>query len=135
MIFGWLICRGPKSFRAFIYYLYRYWLCIRQSVGNAPIGRPLTQEEQNDFQRLVQAFASAYKPYLTDQLASVEFPLGLPDDVITGKIDCFEGQDQLTAVLERFLTIETAEAMNVTFPDFVKFVEACGGRLELTEEN
>ncbi|NJD67215.1 MAG: hypothetical protein FIA90_00860, partial [candidate division NC10 bacterium] len=25
IIFGWLVCRGPRTFRAFVYYLYRYW--------------------------------------------------------------------------------------------------------------
>src|SRR6516164_7788092 len=30
IIFGWLACRGPRNFRAFSYYLYQYWLCVRQ---------------------------------------------------------------------------------------------------------
>src|SRR5262249_38686050 len=56
-IFGWLVCRGPRTFRAFAYYLYRYWICIRQLFGNVPVGRPLTAEERQDFQTLIQALA------------------------------------------------------------------------------
>ena len=111
IIFGWLVCRRPRTFRAFVYYLYRYWICIRQTLGNPPVGRPLNQEERQDFQILVQALARAYKPYLTDQLASVEFPLGLPDEVLTGKIDCLEGEEEAAAIFERFLTLDTVQAL------------------------
>jgi hypothetical protein len=111
ILFGWLICRGPRSFRALVYYLYRYWICVRATLGIAPVGRALTAEEHADFQTLVRALADAYKPYLTDQLATVEFPTGLPDEVISGTIDCFEGEDEAAAVLERFLTAETAPAL------------------------
>src|SRR5450631_1514999 len=68
LIFGWLICRRPRNFRAFVYYLYRYWLCVRQVVGK-PVSNPLTAEEHQDFQTLVALAAQAYKPYLTDQLS------------------------------------------------------------------
>jgi hypothetical protein len=111
ILFGWLVCRGPRTFRAFFYYLYRYWICVRQALGTAPIGGPLTSEEREDLHVLVQATAAAYKPYLTDQLASVEFPLALPDEVVDGKIDCLEGQEQLADVFERLLTLETAPAL------------------------
>ncbi|OGC02582.1 MAG: hypothetical protein A3G35_01090 [candidate division NC10 bacterium RIFCSPLOWO2_12_FULL_66_18] len=110
MIFGWLVCRGPRTFRAFAYYLYQYWLCVRQVLGT-PVGSPPTAEQRQDFRTLVQALAGAYKPYLTDQLATVEFPAGIPDEVLTGKIDCFEGEEEATAVFERFLTVETAPAL------------------------
>ena len=33
IIFGWLVCRRPRSFRLSAYYLYRYWLCVRQVLG------------------------------------------------------------------------------------------------------
>src|SRR5437764_1378314 len=79
IIFGWLICRGPRTFRAFAYYLHRYWICVRQALGT-PVSSPPTAEERQDFQTLVQALAGAYRPYLTDQLASVEFPSGIPDE-------------------------------------------------------
>lgn len=110
IIFGWLVCRGPRTFRAFVYYLYRYWICLRQALGT-PVSSPLTPEQRQDFQTLVQALAGAYKPYLTDQLASVEFPGGIPDEIISGKIDCLEGQEEAAAIFERFLTMETAPAL------------------------
>jgi hypothetical protein len=110
IIFGWLVCRGPRTFRAFVYYLYRYWICVRQALGTA-VDSPLTAEERQDFQTLVQALASAYKPYLTDQLATVEFPGGIPDEVLAGKIDCFEGEEEAAAIFERLLTVDTAPAL------------------------
>ncbi|MCZ7627032.1 MAG: hypothetical protein M5R38_15815 [Candidatus Methylomirabilis sp.] len=110
IIFGWLVCRGPRTFRAFVYYLYRYWICVRQALGT-PVSSPPTPEQRQDFQTLVQALAGAYKPYLTDQLATVEFPAGIPDEVLTGKIDCFEGEEAAAAIFERLLTVETAQAL------------------------
>jgi hypothetical protein len=111
IIFGWLVCRRARTFRAFVYYLYRYWLCIRQTHGNTLVGRQLSPEDLHDFQVLVQELARAYKPYLTDQLATVEFPLGLPDEVLKGKIDCFEGEEEGGAVFERFLTVDSVQAL------------------------
>ena len=110
IIFGWLVCRGPRTFRSFVYYLHRYWICVRQVLGT-PVSNPLTAEERQDFQTLVQALANAYKPYLTDQLASVEFPSGIPDEIIAGKIDCLEGEEAASAIFERLLTVETAPAL------------------------
>jgi len=110
-IFGWLVCRGPRTFRGFVYYLYRYWLCVRQVFGNAPIGRPLTAEERADFATLVQSLAGAYKPYLTDQLATIEFSGALPDQVLSGALDCSEGEDAAAAIFERLLTLDTAPAL------------------------
>ncbi len=110
LIFGWLICRGCKTFRAAAYYVYRYWICVRQAL-DAPVHTPLTEEERHDFQTLIQALAAAYRPYLTDQLASVEFSGGIPDEVLTGKIDCLEGEEDASAVFERFLSLETAPAL------------------------
>jgi hypothetical protein len=109
-IFGWLVCRGQRTFRAFVYYLYRYWLCVRQVLG-APVANPPTAEQRQDFQTLVAALAQAYKPYLTDQLATVEFPAGLPDEMLAGKVDCFEGEEAAAAVFERMLTVDTAPAL------------------------
>ena len=107
IIFGWLLCRRQRTFRAFAYYLYRYWLCVRQVLGT-PVSHPPTAEEREDFQVLVKALASSYKPYLTDQLASVEFPTGIPDEVFNGKIDCLEGEEEAAAIFERLLTAQTA---------------------------
>ncbi len=71
LLFGWLVCRGPRTFRAFVYYLYRYWLCVRRGLDKIPDARELTQEEREDFRTVVRAFAAAYRPYLTDHLATV----------------------------------------------------------------
>jgi hypothetical protein len=109
-IFGWLVCRGLRTFRAFVYYMYRYWVCVRQAL-DTPIANPPTVEQRQDFQTLVEALAGAYKPYLTDQLATVEFLSGLPDEVLGGRVDCFEGQDDAAAIFERFLTVKTAPAL------------------------
>ncbi len=109
-IFGWLVCRGPRTFRAAVYYLYRYWVCVRQ-VLDTPVHNPLTAEEQQDFQTLVQALAGAYKPYLSDQLATIEFPSGIPDEVRMGKIDCNEGEAAASAIFERFLSVDIAPAL------------------------
>jgi hypothetical protein len=110
IIFGWLLCHRQRTFRAFAYYLYRYWLCVRQVLGT-PVSHPPTAEEREDFQVLVRALATAYKPYLTNQLASVEFPVGIPDEVLDGKIDCLEGEEEAAAIFERLLTAETAPAL------------------------
>ena len=109
-IFGWLVCRRPRTFRALVYYVYRYWLCVRESVGT-PVSNPPTLEERQDFQILVTALASAYKPYLTDQLATVEFPTGIPEEVLSGKIDCFEGAGSTTQFIEHFLASDIAPAL------------------------
>src|ERR1700722_7698823 len=110
IIFGWLVCRGPRTFRGWAYYVYQYWLCVRQSLGT-PVASPPAEEQRNDFNVLITALAKAYKPYLTDQLASVEFPTGIPDEVLNGKIDCFEGQGDTCAIFERLLTTEAAQAL------------------------
>lgn len=109
-IFGWLVCRGSRTFRAWSYYAYEYWLCVRQSLG-VPVANPPTEQQRQDFQTLISALAAAYKPYLTDQLASVEFPAGIPDEVISGQINCFEGLQDPCAIFERFLTGEAAQAL------------------------
>jgi len=109
LIFGWLVCRAPRTFRAFTYYLYRYWICIR--FANKSPERPLTEEERQDFETLVKALAGAYKPYLTDQLATVEYPAGLPDAVIDGKIDCFVDSELLGRVFDRLLSVDAARAL------------------------
>jgi len=109
-IFGWLVCRGPRTFRAWAYYVYEYWLCIRRSLDQ-PVANPPTEEQRRDFRTLIDALAAAYKPYLTDQLASVEFPAGIPDEVLAGQINCFEGQGEACDIFERLLTANTAEAL------------------------
>jgi hypothetical protein len=109
LIFGWLVCRGPRTFRAFAYYLYRYFRCVRGLRPPDKAGHlEVTAEQRRDFQKLIEALAGAYKPYLSDQLTDVEFPVGIPDEVLDGKIDCFEGEQDTAAIFERLLTVETA---------------------------
>jgi hypothetical protein len=110
VIFGWLVCRGPRTFRAWAYYVYQYWLCVRESLGT-PVANPPTEAQRQDFRTLVSALAVAYKPYLTDQLASVEFPAGIPDEVLNGQIDCFEGQQDVCTIFDRLLTTDAAQAL------------------------
>ncbi|MDX2511827.1 MAG: hypothetical protein QNK25_07240 [Desulfobacterales bacterium] len=110
IIFGWLVCRRQRTFRGFAYYLYHYWRCVRR-VLNIPVSSPPTLEEQKDFAILVKAFAGAYKPFLTDQLASLEFIDKLPEEILEGNIDCLEGEEDAMAVFQRALTVETASAL------------------------
>ncbi|HEV2201109.1 MAG TPA: hypothetical protein VGR73_14925 [Bryobacteraceae bacterium] len=110
IIFGWLVCRGPRNFRAFSYYLYEYWICVRQILGT-PVSSPPTPQERADFGVLVEELAGAFKPYLTDQLATVEFAAGIPDEVIGGAIDCREGLEEACQIFDRLLTPRAAEAL------------------------
>jgi hypothetical protein len=109
-VFGWLVCRGPRTFRAWNYYLYEYWRCVRETVGR-PVASPPTAADRRDFQSLVEALAVAFKPYLTDQLASVEFPAGIPDEVLSGKINFAEGLEDVCEIFERFLTGNAAQSL------------------------
>lgn len=111
MIFGWLLCRRPRTFRLSAYYLYRYWLCVRQAVGSPVTPGRLTDSERKDLNTLVEALAKAYRPFLTDQLASIDFTAGLSDDVADGKVDCSEGDEDAAEVFERLLTVDTAQAL------------------------
>ena len=108
--FGWLLCRGPRTFRAFVYYLFRYWKCVRQVLGT-PVHDPPTAEEHHDFQTLASALAEAYRPYLRDQLSSLDSVASLPDEVFGGKLDCHEGEQDAAAIFERLLTVDTAPAL------------------------
>jgi hypothetical protein len=110
LIFGWLACRGPRTFQSLSYYLYEYWKCIRE-VSGKPVGKPPTAAEQADFQVVVGAFAAAYKPYLTDQLATVEFPSAISGDVISGEYNAATGQDELCQIFDRMLSVETTRAL------------------------
>jgi hypothetical protein len=110
IVFGWLMCRGPRGFRGSSYYLWRYWRCVREVLG-APVSNPPTVAERADFSQLVEALAEAYRPYLDDQLANVDFAQGLPDQVLSGQVDCFEDGDANTQILERLLSTDTAAAL------------------------
>lgn len=110
IVFGWLMCRGPRSFRGSSYYLWRYWRCVREVLG-APVAQPPSAVDRADFAQLVKALAEAYKPYLDDQLATVEFAQGLPEQVLAGQVDCLEDGDANTQILERLLSTDAAAAL------------------------
>src|SRR5580765_1950575 len=105
LVFGWLVCRWPRTFRGYAYYLYEFWRCVREVIGN-PISNPPTEEQRRDFDTLVKILAEAYKPYLTDQLATVEYPAGVPEEIISGKIDCLIDDREACIIFERLLTTE-----------------------------
>ncbi len=110
VVFGWLVCRRPQTFRSFAYYVYRYWRCVREVLGD-PVADHPSIEQKHDFQILVQALAKAYKPFLTDQLATVEFSAGVPEEIFDGEVDCFSGLDETDAIFDQILTTETAPAL------------------------
>jgi hypothetical protein len=110
MIFGWLLCRGPRGIRGYGYYLRRYWQCVRQVIGR-PLSNPLTAAEAKDFHTLVGALATAYRPYLNDQLTQADDATQIAVDVIAGKIDCDTDAGDAVAIFERMLTAETVEAL------------------------
>jgi hypothetical protein len=110
LVFGWLVCRWPRTFRGYAYYLYEFWKCVRQVIGS-PVGGSPTREQRTDFETLVKILAEAYKPYLTDQLATVEYPAGVPDEIISGKIACFADNAEACVIFERLLTGEAARAL------------------------
>jgi hypothetical protein len=110
LVFGWLVCRWPRTFRGYAYYLYEYWKCVRQVVGT-PVNDPPTEEQRGDFETLVNILAGAFKPYLTDQLASVEYPAAVPEEVIAGTIDCSTDDQEACAIFERLLTVDAARAL------------------------
>src|SRR5215471_6982914 len=109
-VFGYLVCRWPRTFRGSAFYLYEFWRCVRQVIGN-PVSDPPTADQRRDFDTLVKVLAEAFKPYLTDQLATVEFPAGIPDGVISGEIDCFTDDQDACAIFDRLLTTEAARAL------------------------
>lgn len=111
LVFGWLLCRRPYTFRLAAYYLWRYWLCVRQVLGTPVTPGKLTEAERRDLATLVDALARAYRPGLADQLASVDFTAGLPAELDSGEIDCREGEADAGAMFERLLTEQTAQAL------------------------
>ena len=111
IIFGWLLCRRPRNFRLSAYYLYRYWICVRQTLGTPVTPGRLTDAERRDLATLVNALAKAYRPYLADELATVDFTAGLPQDLDDGAVDCETGEDETAAIFERLMTLETAQAL------------------------
>lgn len=97
-IFGWLVCHGQRTFRAFAYYLYRYGIGVRQAVGASCTAHSRWMSAKTSKQTLVKALAEAFKPYLTNQLATVEFPADIPDAIVRGGTNCFEAEEKAAEV-------------------------------------
>jgi hypothetical protein len=109
-IFGWLLCHGPRGIRGYSYYLKRYWQCVRELIGR-PVSNPLTAAEAADYQTLVDALATAYRPYLQDQLNAAGNPSELAGDVVTGRTDCTTESSDTIDIFARMMTPETAVAL------------------------
>ena len=59
LVFGWLVCRGPRTLRGFGYYVNQYWRCVREALGQ-PVSDPPTADETRDFNTLVRILSTAY---------------------------------------------------------------------------
>jgi hypothetical protein len=105
LIFGWLICRGPRTFPASVDALYRYWRCVREVLGT-PISNPPTAEERGDFEILVAALEAAFRQQTVEKV-----PSGLADDALAGKLDCLSPTDDAIQLFEQTLTTRTAAAL------------------------
>jgi hypothetical protein len=110
LIFGWLVCRGPRTFRGFAYYIYQYWRCVRQALGQ-PVSNPPTVDEQRDFGTLVKILAAAYKPAIDEQVKDLEYPIDIPKEIISGAIDCNVDNDAESSVFQRLCTPEASRAL------------------------
>jgi len=110
LIFGWLVCRGPRTYRGFAYYLNRYWRCVREALGQ-PVSNPPTAAEKKDFSTLIRILAKAYAPFVQDQIKDLEYPVDIPAEIESGQIDCHADDDAAATVFERLLTPEAAAAL------------------------
>jgi hypothetical protein len=110
LIFGWLVCRGRRTFRGFAYYLHQYWLCVRQAIGS-PVSVPPTLEEKRDFNVLVRLLATAYAPSVKGELRDLEYPVGIPEEIASGAITCAVDDDATDSVFERLLSPDAAAAL------------------------
>jgi hypothetical protein len=109
-MFGWLICRGCRDYRALNYYLYRYWLCVRQALS--PRGRELTRQDREDFEALSAAMGERYRDWLKDELARAELGHGgIVDDVLDGQPDCCRDNAFTSALFERLASPQAAAAL------------------------
>jgi hypothetical protein len=109
LLFGWLVCRR-RTFRAFAYYVERYWKCVREIVGT-PVHEPPTAEERRDLQTIIDALATSFKPYLHGELSSVEAARGVSGELIAGKIGCDEGESATGEIFERLLSADISHAL------------------------
>ena len=110
LIFGWLVCRGPRTFRGFSYYLYEYWLCVRRALDH-PVSVPPTIEEKRDFATLLKVLASAYRPVIDTQIKDLDYPVDIPSEIVSGAIDCHVDDSAVNSVFARLCTRESAAAL------------------------
>ncbi|HEX3437537.1 MAG TPA: hypothetical protein VHT24_12275 [Pseudacidobacterium sp.] len=110
LIFGWLVCRGPRTFRGFAYYLYQYWRCVRQALGE-PVSNPPTIEEKRDFGTLVRILATAYAPTVKDQIKDLDYPVDIPQEIVSGQIECNVDNDAVSSVFEQLCSPQAATAL------------------------
>jgi hypothetical protein len=110
LVFGWLVCRGPRTFRGFAYYLYQYWICVRQALGE-PVSDPPTAEQKRDFAMLVRILSTAYGPSIRSQVRDLEYPIDIPKDIESGKIGRDIDANAAKGVFERLLSAESAPAL------------------------
>ncbi len=110
MIFGFLLCRGPRGFRGWAYYLERYWRCVREVLGK-PVGKVLSEAERKDLQTLTTALAEAYRPFLSSEMSTADAAGQVAEDLAAGKIDCFADANVSAAIFERLFQQPIAEAL------------------------
>jgi len=109
-LFGWLVCRARRTFRAYSYYVEVYWKLVRDAVGN-PVHEPPTLEERADLQALVVALSTAYEPYLREELSSAADSRSVANALLGRTVDCNAGSDAQTAIFERLLTPQTTRLL------------------------
>jgi hypothetical protein len=110
LIFGWLVCRGPRTYRGFAYYLNLYWRCVRQALGR-PVSDPPTAEEQRDFATLNRLLVQAYRPFIDSQVKDLDYPVGIPQEIQSGQIDCHVDDHATSTLFERLLMPQAAAAL------------------------
>lgn len=109
-MFGWLICRGCRDYRALNYYLYRYWLCVRQALS--PRTREVGRGDREDFEALSAAMGEGYREWLKDELARAELGHGgIVDDVLDGQPDCCRDNAFTSGLFERLSSPQAAMAL------------------------
>jgi hypothetical protein len=110
LLFGWLVCRGPRTFRGFGYYAYRYWWCVREALGE-PLSEPLTQEQKRDFATLVGILGKAYAPQIQGQIKDLDYPVDVLKGIESGAIGWDVDDSLEDGVFERLMTAEGAAAL------------------------
>jgi hypothetical protein len=109
-IFGFLVCRGCRDYRTLNYYLYRYWLCVRQVMAG---GREveITREDREDFEKLSAAMGAEYRQWLQDELLKADLDRGGLGDELERRPDCCRDDRFTAALFDRLATPEAAAAL------------------------